>query len=108
VIFSPGARRAGGDGAAELTLAGRYQLEEPLGPGGMGEVADATKITTTGSWAGTPLYMTPEQIRDGQADQRTDLYAFGCVLYRLSGTGHPCHVGKRLRPGRMVVAISPR
>jgi len=50
---------------------------------GIARLADATKITTTGSSAGTPLYMAPEQIHGGQVDQRTDLYAFGCVLYEL-------------------------
>ncbi|MBT2224326.1 WD40 repeat domain-containing serine/threonine protein kinase [Nonomuraea sp. NEAU-A123] len=50
---------------------------------GIARLADATKITTTGSSAGTPLYMAPEQIQGGQIDHRTDLYAFGCVLYEL-------------------------
>ncbi|WP_431899905.1 serine/threonine-protein kinase [Nonomuraea sp. bgisy101] len=54
---------------------------------GISRLADATKITATGSSAGTPLYMAPEQIEGRTVDERTDLYAFGCVLYQmLTGT----------------------
>lgn len=55
---------------------------------GIARLADATRITSTGSVAGTPLYMAPEQIQGRPTDQRTDLYAFGCVLYELlTGSG---------------------
>ncbi|WP_433171695.1 protein kinase domain-containing protein [Actinoallomurus sp. CA-150999] len=55
---------------------------------GIARLADATKITATGGSAGTPLYMAPEQIQGRTVDQRTDLYAFGCVLYEML-TGAP-------------------
>ncbi len=32
---------------------------------------------------GTPGYMSPEQTRGGEVDQRTDIWAFGCLLYEL-------------------------
>lgn len=50
---------------------------------GISRIADATKITATGSSTGTPLYMAPEQIEGNVVDERADLYAFGCVLYQL-------------------------
>jgi hypothetical protein len=50
---------------------------------GISRLADATRITATGAAAGTPLYIAPEQIEGHDVDQRTDLYALGCVLYLL-------------------------
>ncbi len=39
--------------------------------------------THTGVPLGTPYYMSPEQCRGQNVDQRTDLYAFGVLCYRL-------------------------
>jgi serine/threonine protein kinase len=45
-------------------------------------------LTSTGDTLGTPLYMSPEQVRGGEITFQTDLYALGCVLYQCM-TGVP-------------------
>jgi serine/threonine protein kinase len=42
-----------------------------------------TQVTEPGSVLGTTSYMSPEQVRGSRVDHRSDIFAFGAVLYEV-------------------------
>jgi len=57
---------------------------------GISKVIDYTSITNTGEVMGSPIYMSPEQIRDSKhIDKRSDLYTLGVILYEMFTTKLP-------------------
>ncbi|HEX3565362.1 MAG TPA: protein kinase, partial [Acidimicrobiales bacterium] len=52
-----------------------------------------TRLTDTGLFLGTTSYLSPEQCRGEPATPRSDLYAFGCVMYE-SLSGRPPFTGE--------------
>ena len=63
---------------------------------GAQDLATATVATgELGAILGTPAYMSPEQARGKPVDRRTDIWAFGCLLYELL-TGQPAFRGENI------------
>src|SRR5271169_603416 len=80
---------ASGSGAApSFTAAATLSGPSPLSP-----------LTTAGSIIGTIQYMSPEQIEGKEADARSDIFAFGAVLYEMV-------TGKRPFAGKSQISLA--
>ena len=69
----------------DFGLAKSFQLEAeaPEDPQDLSDSPTVAGSTRSGVILGTAAYMSPEQARGQAIDRRTDIWAFGCVLYEM-------------------------
>ncbi|HKT59064.1 MAG TPA: protein kinase [Gemmatimonadales bacterium] len=77
-----------------ILLSGRHALVADFGIArALTPESGDERLTESGISLGTPQYMSPEQaVAERDVDQRTDVYALGCVLYEML-VGEPPYTG---------------
>ena len=74
---------------------------------GLATVADLSR-TMSRSTAGTPAYMSPEQISGTNIDHRVDLWALGALLYEMTTGARPFQGENEWSTAQQVLNAEPR
>jgi serine/threonine protein kinase len=86
------------DGIVKVLDFGLAKAVDPIGGAAddaMTSPGPGVRVTEAGVILGTAAYMSPEQARGLPVDKRTDLWAFGCVLYEVL-TARPVFTGNTM------------
>ncbi len=75
---------------------------------GLARAADDASMTRTGTIAGTPLYMAPEQAKGQELDHRADLFSLGSVMYQMVSGRPPFRAENSVAVLLRVVNDTPR
>ncbi len=70
--------------------------------------AGTTRLTATGTFMGTPGYLSPEQCLDQEVDQRTDIYSLGVTLYEMLTGVTPLSADSPLALLRQIIDVEPK
>src|SRR5262245_8299381 len=80
------------EGRVKILDFGLARVESPGGPIGATSAPTTPALSEPGVVLGTAGYISPEQIRGRPADARSDIFAFGAVLYEML-TGNRAFTG---------------
>ena len=69
--------------------------------------AGGTQSTESGAILGTAAYMSPEQAQGNKADERSDIFSFGAMLYEMATGRQPFAGGSRLSVLTRIVHEDP-
>jgi hypothetical protein len=75
---------------------------------GLARAVDDASVTQSGTVAGTPLYMSPEQAEGLALDHRSDLFSLGTVLYVMCTGRPPFRASGTMAVLKRVVEDAPR
>lgn len=75
---------------------------------GLARAVDDASITRTGTIAGTPQYMSPEQACGTTVDARSDLFSLGGVLYYMATGRQPFRADNSYAVLRLIIDQEPR
>jgi len=75
---------------------------------GLARAADDASLTRSGTIAGTPQFMSPEQARGESVDARSDLFSLGAVLYAMLTGRSPFRADSTLAVLKRVCDDPPR
>ena len=88
--FKPGNIKITPDGNIKILDFGLAKFDDShIGVATLSSASGSRPATQAGVVVGTAGYMSPEQARGLAVDKRTDIWAFGCVLFRMCARQPP-------------------